>query len=37
MELNVNLDEVKDFIKNSNFTQFLLDNTTDISVPAFIL
>ena len=37
MELTVNLDEVTNFIENSDFTKFLLDNTTDVNVPAFIL
>ena len=37
MELSIDLDEVKEFIEDSNFIQFLLNNTTDINVPAFIL
>lgn len=37
MELSIDLDEVKNFIEDSKFTQFLLNNTTDINVPAFIL
>ena len=37
MELSIDLDEVKVFIEDSKFIQFLLNNTTDINVPAFIL
>ena len=37
MELRVNLKEVENFIENDKFTKFLIDNNTDINVPAFIL
>ena len=37
MNVNVNLNDVEDFINNDKFTQFLLNNNTDIAVPAFIL
>ena len=37
MEINVNLNEVKEFVQSDKFIQFMLNNTTDIGVSAFIL
>ena len=37
MEMTVNPDEVREFVESPTFTQFLLNNTTDFSVAAFIL
>lgn len=36
-EMTVNPEEVKRFVESDKFIQFLLNNTTDISVAAFIL
>ena len=37
MEIDVNLNEVKDFVQSDKFIQFMLNNTTNIGVSAFIL
>lgn len=37
MEMEVNPKEVEEFVTSEKFTQFLLNNTTDFSVAAFIL
>lgn len=37
MEMTVNIKDCKDFIESSKFSQFLLNNTTDFSVAAWIL
>ena len=37
MECEVELEEVKAFITSEAFTGFLLDNTTDFSIAAYIL
>lgn len=37
MECEVNLEEVKAFITGEAFTSFLLDNTTDFSIAAYVL
>lgn len=36
MDMTVNLEDVKEFIKSDKFTQFLLSNTTEFSTAAFI-
>ena len=36
-EIEVDLDEVKEFIESSDFHQYLLANTTEFSTAAFIL
>lgn len=36
-EMTVNLTEIKKFVESKKFTQFLLNNTTDFSVAAFVL
>ena len=36
-EMTVNPDKVKAFVESDKFIQFLLNNTTDFSVAAFIL
>ena len=36
-EILVDIKEVQEFIDSSEFIQFLLNNSTDVSVPAFIL
>lgn len=33
----VDLEEVKDFVKSEVFTNFLMDNTTNFTVAAYIL
>lgn len=37
MECTVDLKDVKDFIESDKFTQFLINNTTDIGTALFIL
>ncbi len=37
MEVSVDIKEVEKFITNEKFTNFLLKNTTDFGVAAFIL
>lgn len=36
-EMMVNPDEVREFVESEKFIQFLLNNTTDFSVAAFVL
>ena len=36
-EMTVNPNEVRTFVESDKFIQFLLNNTTDFSVAAFIL
>lgn len=36
-EMTVDLKEVKNFVESDKFIQFLLNNTTDFAVAAFIL
>lgn len=36
-EITVDLNEVKEFIESEEFVQFLLNNSVNIEVPAFIL
>lgn len=35
--VNVDLDNVKEFVESDKFIQFLLSNTTELSTAAFIL
>ena len=35
--ISVDLDEVEEFVTSEKFTDFLLSNTTDFSVAAFVL
>ena len=37
MEVSVDINEVEDFITNEKFTNFLLENTADFGVAAFII
>lgn len=37
MEINCNLDNIKEFVNSDKFTSFLVNNTTDIGTAAFIL
>lgn len=37
MEVSVNIEDVEKFITNEKFTDFLLKNTTDFGVAAFIM
>lgn len=37
MELSVDIEEVKKFILSDDFRDYLLNNTTDFGVAAFIL
>ena len=37
VEMTVDAEEVKNFITSENFTQFLLNNTTDFAVAGYIL
>lgn len=36
-EMTVNLQEVNEFIESDKFIRFLLNNTTDFAVAAFVL
>ena len=36
-EMTVDVKEVREFVESEKFIQFLLNNTTDFSVAAFIL
>lgn len=36
-EITIDLNEVKEFVENEEFVQFLLNNSVNIEVPAFIL
>lgn len=36
-EMSVSLEEVREFIESDKFVQFLLNNTTDFGVAAFVL
>lgn len=35
--MSVSLKEVEEFVTSDKFTQFLLNNTTDLSVAAYVL
>lgn len=37
MEIECNLDNIKEFINSAKFANFLVNNTTDIGTAAFIL
>lgn len=37
MEIMCNLDNIKEFVNSDKFTNFLVNNTTDIGTAAFIL
>ena len=37
MEVSVDINEVEEFITSDKFTNFLLENTTDFGVAAFIM
>ena len=37
MEMEVNPAKVREFVESDKFVQFLLNNTTDFSVAAFVL
>lgn len=37
MEINCNLDNIKEFVSSDKFTSFLVNNTTDIGTAAFVL
>lgn len=37
MEMTVNMEKLKEFIENEKFHQFLLSNTTDFGVAAWVL
>ena len=37
MRVQVDLLEAKKFVESEEFIQFLLNNTTDVGIPAFIL
>lgn len=37
MEVSVDINEVENFITNEKFTKFLLENTTNFGVTAFIM
>jgi hypothetical protein len=37
MEVSVDINEVEKFITNEKFTNFLLENTADFGVAAFIM
>ena len=36
-ELDVDLNEVEEFVKSDKFAQFLLNNNVDLAVPVFVL
>ena len=37
MEMTVNIQDCKKFVESSKFSQFLLNNTTDFAVAAWVL
>lgn len=37
MEVSVNIEDVEKFVTSKKFTNFLLENTTDFGVAAFIM
>ena len=37
MEMTVNMDNIKEFIENEKFHQFLLSNTTEFGTAAWVL
>lgn len=37
MEMSVNMDNIKEFIENEEFHQFLLSHTTDFRTAAWVL
>lgn len=37
MEINCNLDNIKEFVNSEKFANFLVNNTTDFGTAAFIL
>ena len=37
MEIEVDIREVRNFVEQKKFHEFLIDNTTDFSIAAFIL
>ncbi len=37
MTIDIDLNEVEKFIKSDNFIQFMMNNTTNIGIPSFIL
>lgn len=37
MTIDIDLGEVEEFIKSDNFIQFMMNNTTNIGIPSFIL
>ena len=37
MEMTVNVKDCREFVEDSKFSQFLLNNTTDFSVAAWVL
>ena len=37
MEMTVNMDNIKEFIENEKFHQFLLSNTTEFETAAWVL
>lgn len=37
MDLTLNIEEFERFISSKNFIQFILNNTTDLSIAAFII
>lgn len=37
MEIEVDIREVRDFVENKKFHEFLIDNTSDFAIAAFIL
>ena len=37
LDMSVNLEKIKEFVESDKFIQFLLNNTTDFSIAAFVL
>ena len=37
MQMEINISEVREFVTSNKFTDFLVSNTTDIGVAAFVL
>lgn len=37
MEISVDLDKVKEFVTNDSFTNYLVNNTTDLTIAMYIL
>lgn len=37
MEIEINLSEIKEYVTNDDFIQYLLSTSTNIGIPSFII